>query len=110
MGTIGSVVSLAMVTAPVFGGAIFHRFGFLAVFWGLGGMLVFDVVLRLLMIELKDAKKWDVGLDVEESQHSVEGQPSETTQLLDGSENKEPPPSLMKMFTVHITLEKTDSC
>lgn len=110
MGTIGSVVSLAMVAGPVFGGAIFHRFGYSAVFWGLGGLLVFDVVLRLLMIELKDAKKWGVDLQGQESQESAEATPNETTQLLDGSASKEPATSLLKVFTVYLACEKTDLC
>jgi len=58
MGTIGSVVSFAMVSSPVIGGAIFHALGFHAVFWFLGAMLVIDVLLRLLMIERKDAIRW----------------------------------------------------
>jgi MFS family permease len=60
MGTIGSVVSLGMVSSPIVGGAVYHAFGFEAVFWVLGGMLVIDVLLRLLMIERKDAEKWGV--------------------------------------------------
>ena len=55
MGTIGSVVSLAMVSAPVLGGTVYHTFGYEAVFYMLGAMLVIDVILRLLMIERKDA-------------------------------------------------------
>lgn len=61
MGTIGSVVALAMVSAPVVGGTIFQRFGFEAVFWTLGAFLIIDVILRLMMIEWKDVKKWDMG-------------------------------------------------
>jgi MFS family permease len=60
MGTIGSVVALAMVSAPVVGGTIFHSFGYEAVFYTLVGLLMFDVVLRLMMIERRDAKKWDI--------------------------------------------------
>jgi len=63
MGTTGSVVSLAMVSAPVLGGAVYHKFGFEAVFYVLVAMLVIDVILRLLMIERKDAAKWGVGVE-----------------------------------------------
>src|SRR5271170_2193442 len=49
MGTVGSVVSLGMVSAPVLGGTIYHTFGFDVVFWVLGGMLLVDVMLRLMM-------------------------------------------------------------
>jgi MFS family permease len=76
MGTIGSVVALAMVSAPVVGGTIFHSFGFEAVFYTLVGFLAFDVILRLLMIERRDAKKWDI---VDSESESEEG---ENTALL----------------------------
>jgi MFS family permease len=82
MGTIGSVVALAMVSAPVVGGTIFHSFGFEAVFWTLGGLLVIDVILRLMMIERKDAKKWDI-LDSES-----ESEAEESTALLDSPPGK----------------------
>jgi MFS family permease len=84
MGTIGSVVSFAMVTSPVIGGAIFHAFGFHAVFWFLGAMLVVDVLLRLLMIERKDAIRW--GYITEEE---VNGGTSEDAPLLTSQSNEE---------------------
>jgi len=65
MGTIGSVVSLAMVSAPVLGGTLFHHFGYEAVFYVLGGFLLADVVLRLMMIERKDALQYGVLCDEE---------------------------------------------
>jgi MFS family permease len=63
MGTIGGIASFAMVSAPFLGGTIFHNFGFEAVFYVLSGMLWIDVILRLLMIERDDAKRWGIGLD-----------------------------------------------
>lgn len=71
MGIIGSVVSLAMVSAPVIGGAVFHKLGYEAVFWVLGGMLFIDILLRLMMIELKDAKQWDIGSGSETGDEST---------------------------------------
>ena len=79
MGTIGSVVSLAMVSSPVIGGTIYHTFGYMAVFWFLGAMLLVDVILRLMMIEERDAKKW-TALAVSDA--TV---PDETQPLLNGS-------------------------
>jgi MFS family permease len=73
MGTIGSVVSLAMVTAPVLGGTIFHHFGYEAVFYVLGGFLLLDVVLRLLMIERKDALLYGLLCD-EETDSEADGE------------------------------------
>jgi MFS family permease len=71
MGTVGSVVSLGMVSAPVIGGAVFHTWGYEAVFWVLGGMLFIDVILRLMMIERKDAKQWDIGPESETADEST---------------------------------------
>ena len=92
MGTIGSVVSLAMVSAPVLGGTVYHFFGFAAVFYVLGAMLVIDVILRLLMIERKDAGRWGVG---EESETEAE----EGAPLLQNSVEIKST-SLLKLFLV----------
>lgn len=79
MGTVGSVVSLAMVSAPVLGGTVYHTFGFEAVFWVLGGMLLVDVILRLMMIERRDAEQWRIDPE-------PEGGVNESAALLDNSE------------------------
>ena len=92
MGTIGSVVSLAMVSAPVLGGTVYHAFGFEAVFYVLGAMLVIDVILRLLMIERKDAEKWGVGVESETVA-------DECAPLL-GNSVEMKPTSLLKLFLV----------
>ena len=92
MGTIGSVVSLAMVSAPVLGGTLYHTFGFEAVFYVLGAMLVIDVILRLLMIERKDAEKWLVGV-------GSETETDESAPLLQNSIEMKPT-SLLKLFLV----------
>lgn len=85
MGTIGSVVSLAMVSGPVLGGTVYHTFGYMAVFWVLGGMLAIDVLLRLLVIERKDAKMWGIGMDSES-----DPEPDENTALLNSPDTKSP--------------------
>lgn len=95
MGTIGSVVSLAMVTAPVLGGTIFHHFGYEAVFYVLGGFLLLDVVLRLLMIERKDALQYGVLCD-EETDSEADG---ENRTLLPGEPTVQK--SLLSMVLVY---------
>jgi len=92
MGTVGSVVSLAMVSAPVIGGAVFHTFGYEAVFWVLGGMLSIDVILRLMMIERKDAKQWDI-----ECESDAE---DERTGLLENSPSEFDSKSMLTMILV----------
>lgn len=95
MGTIGSVVSLAMVTAPVLGGTIFHHFGYEAVFYVLGGFLLLDVVLRLLLIERKDALQYGVLCD-EETDSEADG---ENRTLLPGEPTLQK--SLLSMVLVY---------
>ena len=94
MGTIGSVISLAMVSAPVLGGTVYHTFGYEAVFYMLGAMLVIDVILRLLMIERKDAEKWGVGVESDTESH-------ESAPLLVHSVEMKPTTSLLKLFLVN---------
>lgn len=97
MGTVGSVVSLGMVSSPVLGGTIFHAFGYQAVFWVLGGMLVVDVFLRLMMIERKDAEKWGVVV-VEPEPETVD----ENTALINTPSPVRPAPSsMLKLFLVY---------
>lgn len=101
MGTIGSVVSFAMVTSPVIGGAIFHALGFYAVFWFLGGMLVFDVLLRLLMIERKDAIRWGYVVDEETNGAASEDAPLLASDSNEGSdEERVKPKSMIRLLLV----------
>jgi multidrug resistance protein len=92
MGTVGSVVSLGMVSAPVIGGAIFHKLGYEAVFWVFGGMLFIDFLLRLIMIERKDAKQWDIASGSETE--------DESTRLLSNSSSEFDAKSMFTMILV----------
>jgi MFS family permease len=96
MGIIGSVVSLAMVSSPVLGGTVYHKFGYEAVFWVLGGMLLIDVILRLMMIERRDAEQW--GID----SGSSETQAEDSAPLLNNSVEVKST-SLVKLLFVHKT-------
>jgi MFS family permease len=97
MGTIGSVVSLAMLSSPVIGGTIYHTFGYVAVFWFLGALLLVDLILRLLMIEQLDAKEWTM---VAASQDPG---PDETQPLLNGSTQSGSSPAT-KSWSLLVTL------
>jgi len=98
MGTVGSVVSLAMVSAPVLGGTIYQTFGYMAVFWVLGGMLAIDIILRLSMIEKKDAKAWGIGAD-SESEPGLD----ENAALLENAETK--PTTFFEVMRVLLSLK-----
>ena len=92
MGIIGSITSLAMVSAPLLGGTIFQTFGYEAVFYVLGAMLLIDVILRLLMIDHVDAKKWGIRKDSDTE--------ADENQTLLNNENEGPPQSLLTLIMV----------
>jgi MFS family permease len=111
MGTIGSMVSLALVGSPVIGGSIYHHFGFEAVFIALGAMLLIDVVLRLILIEKKDAQKWGVGVSEEEPRTN------DNTPLIENGMDGKPSVSLFQLLLVpylvdlsHITVSAFSNC
>lgn len=63
MGYVSIAMSLGLLIAPLLGGIVFDQAGYMAVFAMCFGLLGVDVVLRLLMIERKVAKKWIPSLD-----------------------------------------------
>lgn len=58
MGTAMSMSSFGLIIAPLFGGIVYHRAGYLAVFLMILGLIVVDIVMRLFMIEKKHADKY----------------------------------------------------
>lgn len=63
MGWVGLVTTWAELSAPLLGGITFSRGGWYSV-WGMClGLIVFDILLRWLIIEKKDAKRWETNDD-----------------------------------------------
>ena len=58
VGIIGIPMSIGPIVGPLLGGVIDARGGYFAVFGLMFAMLGVDAVLRLVMIEKKDAQKW----------------------------------------------------
>ncbi|TVY49025.1 putative MFS-type transporter [Lachnellula occidentalis] len=58
MGTAMSMSSFGLIIAPLFGGIVYHRAGYLAVFLMILGLIIVDIVMRLFMIEKKHAEKY----------------------------------------------------
>ncbi|KAK3713327.1 hypothetical protein LTR37_008519 [Vermiconidia calcicola] len=58
MGYVGLSMSLAMLLAPLLGGIVFAASGYYAVFSMAFGLMVLDILLRVVMIEKKVAAKW----------------------------------------------------
>ena len=60
VGTILSVVSVGELLAPVLGGIVYTKAGGLAGIFGLSvSMLAVDFLMRLLVVEKKDARRWE---------------------------------------------------
>lgn len=58
MGFIGMGVSAGTMLGPLLGGVIYQRGGYYSVFAVAFALIGVDIVLRLVMIEKKDAQKW----------------------------------------------------
>ncbi|KAI8662694.1 hypothetical protein LRP88_06902 [Fusarium phalaenopsidis] len=58
MGWISMACSLGILTAPLLGGVVYGKGGYYSVFAMCFGLLAADIVLRLVIIEVKEAKVW----------------------------------------------------
>ncbi|KAF3008157.1 hypothetical protein E8E14_003723 [Neopestalotiopsis sp. 37M] len=58
MGYVASSMSVALLIAPTVGGAVYAAAGYYAVYYIAFGVVLVDILLRLLMIEKKVAKQW----------------------------------------------------
>lgn len=89
MGTVFSFTSVAGLFSPMLGGLIFAKVGYNGVF-GLGLSLIgVDLILRLFMIERRDAEKWTNALNQSGEEDSSHDRPEDTEQtpLLGNSNN-----------------------
>ena len=59
MGYVAIAMSVAILIAPLLGGLVYARAGYYAVFYMAFGMIILDVVLRVLLVEKKIARRWD---------------------------------------------------
>ena len=73
MGWVSLSMSLAILLAPLLGGVVYAKAGYYAVYYMAFGLIVIDVALRLLLIEKKAAKQWDIS--EEQSQGTTEAMP-----------------------------------
>ncbi|RWA03933.1 hypothetical protein EKO27_g11171 [Xylaria grammica] len=58
MGYVNISMSIALLLAPVIGGVVYNKAGYLAVYYVCFGVVGLDIVLRLVMIEKKVARQW----------------------------------------------------
>ena len=59
MGYVSISLTASMLAGPLLGGVVYERAGYYAVFAMAFGLLGFDILLRLVMIEKKIAARWD---------------------------------------------------
>lgn len=65
MGYVSLGMSLGILIAPLLGGVVFDNAGYDAVFGMAYGLIAFDIILRLLLVEKKVAARWDPVADVQ---------------------------------------------
>ena len=73
VGWVSFSISIAYLVAPLLGGLVYARAGYYAVFYMAVALIVVDIILRLLLIERKTAKKWQTS--EEESQETLPESP-----------------------------------
>jgi MFS family permease len=65
LGYVASSYSLGVLVAPLLGGVVYERAGYYAVYGMTFGVIGFDIVLRLLIVEKKEADRWRDGEEVQ---------------------------------------------
>jgi predicted MFS family arabinose efflux permease len=71
MGWIGTATSLGTLIAPLLGGLVYSKAGYYSVFAMCIALIALDVVLRLCVIEAKDAERWLEANEGEEQQETL---------------------------------------
>lgn len=59
MGYVATSMSIALLIAPTVGGSVYAAAGYYAVYYIAFGVVLVDILLRLVMIEKKVAKQWE---------------------------------------------------
>ncbi|KAF7953110.1 hypothetical protein EAE96_006329 [Botrytis aclada] len=58
LGWVSLSMTLGILVAPLLGGIVYEKAGYYAVFYMAFGLLVLDIILRLVLIEKKIARQW----------------------------------------------------
>ncbi|KAM0804406.1 major facilitator superfamily domain-containing protein [Usnea florida] len=58
MGYVSMSMSVAVLVAPLLGGVVYARTGYYSVFFMAFGLIVLDIILRVVLVEKKIAKQW----------------------------------------------------
>ncbi|OTA99034.1 hypothetical protein M426DRAFT_68537 [Hypoxylon sp. CI-4A] len=65
VGSIFSFISVGSLAAPVVGGALYEKTGYVGVFGVAAGVLGLDFLMRVVVVEKKTAAMWDTSLGVD---------------------------------------------
>ena len=60
LGFLSSSANIALLISPLLGGVVYSQAGYYPVFAMIFGLIIFDIIIRLVMIEKKCAAKWTV--------------------------------------------------
>jgi MFS family permease len=89
MGYVFIALSLAFPIAPILGGVVYDRGGYYAVYYMAFGLIAFDILLRVLLIEKKVASQW---LDEPGPADSIVQDPDARGSRSEAQGTKEPQP------------------
>jgi MFS family permease len=79
MGWVGLSISMGFVTGPLLGGLVFDAAGAWGVFGITMGMLLWDFILRILLVEKRFAKEWDGNQRRDEEEALIPSYDSDTS-------------------------------
>ncbi|KAI4171968.1 MAG: hypothetical protein LQ343_003877 [Gyalolechia ehrenbergii] len=61
LGYVSISMSVAILVAPLLGGVVYDRSGYYGVYYMSFALIIFDIMLRITMVEKKVARQWDKG-------------------------------------------------
>ena len=97
VGYVSISMSVAILIGPLLGGVVYAKAGYFSVYYMAFGMIILDIILRLLLVEKKVAVKWAGKTPHPRSQATTSRMPNKSIPAL--SEGVPPAPSSM----VHTT-------
>jgi MFS family permease len=84
-----SSANFGVLISPMLGGYIYHRAGYYAVVFMMLGLVVLDILLRIIMIEKKEALKWGTQIYQDDEQQPIlqDGRDYGTVSEIEGPES-----------------------
>ena len=86
MGYVSISMSVGLLISPLIGGSVYGAAGYYAVYYVAFALIVCDVVLRLLLIEKKTARRWLPDGHADEAATATPATPASETAVVDAEE------------------------